>query len=302
MNSTHQSVTTGTYVLVTAAYNEEKYIEQTIRSVVAQKVWPKKWVIVSDASADRTDEIVSRYAQQHSFIELHRITKEHPRNFTAQVLAINEGTALMKELAFDFIGNLDADVSFDPTYYQTLLGRFAEDDSLGLAGGFIFEKDGFVFRSRPANNVSSVAHAVQLFRRSCFGAVGPYVPMAHGGPDWVAEVRARQMGWKVEAFPDLPVYHFRPTAGAEGVLRGRLRQGKMDYSMGSLFLFELLKCARRVHESPRVVGASIRFYGYSSSYLRRAPRLVPDDFVQHLRQEQRQRMRALLGKSGRWFS
>ena len=36
------------YVLVTAAHNEEGYLEQTIASVLAQSQLPVKWVIVND--------------------------------------------------------------------------------------------------------------------------------------------------------------------------------------------------------------------------------------------------------------
>lgn len=284
----------GSYALVTAARNEEKYIEQTIRSVVEQTVRPLKWVIVSDGSTDRTDDIVSAYAAQYPFIVLNRITDDHPRNFAAQVNAINAGCELLKSTPFDFIGNLDADVYFGPQYYQRLLQRFAADEALGCAGGFIFEEQRGVFRSRPANSRLSVAHAVQLFRRKCFGEVGPYVALRYGGPDWVAEVRARQKGWKVESFPDLQVNHLRPTAGAEGLWRGRVRQGRMDYSLGSLFTFELLKCARRVNESPRLVGSALRLYGYLSSCLRGEPKLLGDELMNYLRQEQTQRIRTLL--------
>jgi glycosyltransferase involved in cell wall biosynthesis len=52
----------GSYVLLTAAYNEEAYIEETIRSVVAQVLRPSTWVIVSDGSTDRTEEIIQRFS------------------------------------------------------------------------------------------------------------------------------------------------------------------------------------------------------------------------------------------------
>lgn len=282
------------YVLVTAARNEEKYIEQTLQSVAAQTVKPLKWVIMSDGSTDRTDEIVCAYARENPFLHLSRITDDHSRNFAAQVTAINAGCEMLQGLTYDFFGNLDADVRFGPRYFETLLQRFADDDQLGCAGGFIYEEQRGEFRSRPANNQSSVAHAVQMFRRACFEEVGPYMALRYGGPDWVAEIRARQKGWKVESFPDLPVEHLRPTAGAEGVFRGRVRQGRMDYSVGSLLLFELLKCARRMNESPRVVGSVLRLYGYLSSYLRSDPRLLGDDLVHYLRYEQTQRLRDLL--------
>ena len=48
------SVQTRDWRRITPARNEEAYIEKTIRSVVFQTVRPEKWVIVSDASTDRT--------------------------------------------------------------------------------------------------------------------------------------------------------------------------------------------------------------------------------------------------------
>ena len=51
------------YVLVTAAYNEAAFIEETIRSVVSQTLQPRAWVIVSDGSTDGTDEIVEKHAR-----------------------------------------------------------------------------------------------------------------------------------------------------------------------------------------------------------------------------------------------
>jgi glycosyltransferase involved in cell wall biosynthesis len=294
MNLASKIHTAATYLLVTAAYNEEKYIERTIKSVVAQTVPPLKWVIVSDGSTDRTDEIVLKYAQKHRFIMLNRITEQHPRNYSAQVLAINAGLGVLRAYDSEFVANLDADVSFEPTYYQRLISRFESDPKLGLAGGYVLEKRRGVFQSRPGNSTRSVPHAVQFFRRSCFDSVGLYQPLAYGGPDWVAEVRARQLGWKVAAFQDLPVCHYRATASSGGQLRGRLRQGRMDYSVGSLFLFEVLKCARRLRDSPSVLGAIARLYGFLSLYLSRKPRCMPDEFVQYLQQEQRKRLLALI--------
>ena len=38
------------YVIITAARNEEAYIENTIQSVISQTALPLKWIIVSDGS------------------------------------------------------------------------------------------------------------------------------------------------------------------------------------------------------------------------------------------------------------
>src|SRR3989442_949011 len=55
-----KATTEPTYVLITPARNEELHLEQTIQSVVGQTFRPAKWVIVSDGSTDRTDEIARR--------------------------------------------------------------------------------------------------------------------------------------------------------------------------------------------------------------------------------------------------
>ena len=62
------------YVLITAARNEEKYIENTIKAIIAQTVLPVQWIIVSDGSTDRTDEIVMQYSARYNFIHLMRKT------------------------------------------------------------------------------------------------------------------------------------------------------------------------------------------------------------------------------------
>ena len=56
------------YVVVTPARNEEAYIERTIRSVISQTIRPQRYVVVSDGSTDRTDEIVQKYADEYEFI------------------------------------------------------------------------------------------------------------------------------------------------------------------------------------------------------------------------------------------
>jgi len=279
------------YVLVTAAYNEEKFLPLTIDSVLSQTVLPKEWIIVSDASTDRTDEIVLRYAKQNPLIRLLRVSEDHPRNFSAQVNAINLGCADLRASDYGFLGNLDADVSFGPNYFSGLLERFSANPKLGLAGGVIREKDGTITLAPRGERLQAVPHALQLFRRQCYDDIGGYPALPYGGPDVYAEVMARMKGWVVEGFPDLVVQHHRYTSSAGGQLRGRFRQGLMDFSLGYYPVFEALKCVRRLREQPFAIGAIVRMAGFCWAYRAVKRPLVPDDFVDFLRREQRQRMR-----------
>jgi poly-beta-1,6-N-acetyl-D-glucosamine synthase len=278
------------YALVTAAYNEENYITGTLESIAAQTVKPKKWVIVNDGSSDRTEEIVQRYAEQYKFIELCRIVEEHPRNLTAQVNAINKGFSRLMERDYDFIGNLDADVSLGPTYFDELLERFSRDPQLGLAGGYIHEEENGHFKARRSNNIASVAHAVQLFRRECLESLGGYKPFSWAGADWHAEVSLRMKGWNVQSFPELRADHHRPTGTAFGRLRYWYWAGVMDFYMGTHPLFELFRVARRCQEKPYFLGALVRLVAFGYAYCRGEKRQVSDEFVEFLRKEQMGRL------------
>src|SRR5579884_853164 len=128
------------YALITAAHNEEAYIGKTLSSVTSQTVLPAKWIIVSDGSTDRTDEIVRRYAREFAFIHLLRREKHSPRDFASKVFALNAAMKMIENEDYPFVGHLDADISFGPNYFFELFRKFEEDPLLGLAGGFIYEE------------------------------------------------------------------------------------------------------------------------------------------------------------------
>ena len=285
------------YVLMTAAYNEEAFIEGTIKSVLSQTLLPKKWVIVSDNSTDRTDAIVEAYAQQHSFIHFVRITRAPGHNFSAKVVALQKATVAFDNLEYRFIGNLDADVSLAPTYFEALVAAFERSPRLGVASGYIYERTDGQFRSRPSNRITSVPHAAQLMRRECYEAIGGYSALKYGGEDWQAQICARMNGWDVEAIPQLPIFHHKPTGAGANLLRHRFRLGRLDYSFGSHPAFEFVKCLLRFSERPVVIGAALRWLGFCWCHLCREPRAVSQECVAFLRGEQTERFWSLFRTS-----
>jgi len=276
------------YVLITAARNEEAYIGATIKSVLLQTILPKKWVIVSDGSTDRTDEIIKQHLEHSNFIEFVRRDPSNYQNsdFASKVFAINAGYVRLKNDTYDYIGHLDADITFEPNYYELVLNIFKQNPFLGIAGGFIFEPTHGRFKSRSHNTVRSVAGGIQLFRRECYKAVGGFIPLKRGGEDWYAEVIARMKGWEVKSFPELHVFHHKLGILVRGAIKESLRQGAVDYSLGSHPLFEFFKCIRRVDEKPYLIGTFIRMCGFIWPYLSKQQRLVSIEFIGYLRDEQ----------------
>jgi len=280
------------YALVSPVRNEAKYIRHTLDSVVAQSHLPVKWVIVSDGSTDETDQIVNEYATRHPFVELVRREPDANRNFGSKVRAIETGVRALSGTSYDFIGNLDGDVSFAPDYFEKLLNDFADDPELGIGGGQLYDDHGGVLRKQMMSVNSSVAGPVQLFRRACYEQIGGYLPLPYGGVDAVAEGMARMHGWKVRTFIDLPVTHHRPVGTeGKGLLRARFDLGRRECVIGYHFAFAMGRAVSQMREFPFVVGGIWYAAGFVYARARRLPVAVPEDFVRFLRREQMDRLK-----------
>lgn len=278
---------TDRYVLITAARNEDAYIRNVLESIVAQTCLPDMWLIVSDGSTDRTDELVRDFAKCHHFIRLLRLEDGRQRSFSSKALVLNAGYDEIRDREFDFIGFVDADVSLPANYYERLLNQFEADARLGLAGGAIVEQNGGEWALRSGDSLVDVGGQMQLFRRRCYEDVGSFEPLQWGGEDTVANLRARAKGWKAVVFRTLRVRHHRRTgtAGAT-VYRARFRNGMCDYYMGYHPLFEFAKCIRRIAEPPYAIGSILRIGGYIRPALTGQRPAMPADFVKYLRSYQ----------------
>jgi glycosyltransferase involved in cell wall biosynthesis len=283
-------MTRESYVLVTAARNEEAFIDKTIESIVSQTVLPRAWMIVSDGSTDGTDEIVRRYVGSNGFIRLIRLSSDNGRTFASQVFAQRAGIEQLGNSAYDYVGFLDADVSLEHDCLERILEKFSYNPKLGVAGGAFFEMQEGQFRSCPGNRSRCVGGALQIFRRECFEQID-YIALRSGGQDTIAEAWARMNGWEVKSFPELYVYHHRAMgACSSSLLKTMFRFGQRDYDCCTYPVYEMAKCVRRLGQRPYVVGSFLRMIGYCWAYLRRYKRQVPDDLAEFIRREQRQRL------------
>ena len=184
------------YCLLTACRNESAFIGETIRSMIGQSLQPQVWLILDDGSTDGTADIIRQLSRGHDWIHLHQLEPRRERSFGAQYRAIMRGYEMIKNLSFDFIGALDADISFENAdYYRNVIHEFNRNPKLGIAGGVICEKENGVFRERRANAAWSVAGGVQTFRREVFDAIGGYIPLEYGGSDGLAGAMAKMKGW-----------------------------------------------------------------------------------------------------------
>jgi glycosyltransferase involved in cell wall biosynthesis len=282
------------YILITPARNEAAFIEKTLDSMIAQTALPERWVVVDDGSSDRTAKMVESYVRRYPWIELLRRPQRPDRNFASKAHAVNAGLERVSSLQFDIMGNLDADVSFQPDYMEFLMRKFSEDPELGVAGTPFTQKGDYDSSKDSFEGENYVAGPCQLFRYRCFQEIGGYVPNRAGGIDWIAVMTARMKGWKVQCFREKRFHHHRTlgTAG-KGRLRALFSYGEKDYYLGGSPVWQLFRVAYRLTKKPILTGGFALLFGYCWAAMRRTSRAVTPELMHFHRREQMKKLRAI---------
>jgi hypothetical protein len=291
------------YIIITPAYNEQKYITQTIDSVLAQTILPKLWIIVDDGSTDRTKDIIRQYAEKYSWINYVYKPKEVGQSYYgSNVYAILEGLKHVSEAGYDYLAVLDADIELCPEYYEKIFEKFDKYLELGIATGTYIEKEGKMWVEARIDR-RSTPKAIQVFRQECYKQCGGYIPFKYGGEDSGMEIMARMYGWQTWSFPEIKVIHNRAVGTGEGcsILRARFKLGLTDYCLGTHPLFMFAKGVKRaVWEKPYVVSGILRFLGYCNGYIKNEPRQLSIEARRFLRKEQMGRLLGLFRQTP-WY-
>ena len=284
------------YVLITPVRNEEKFISQVIESVIAQTILPKKWVIVDDGSTDSTEQIINRYQEQYGFIEQIKLSREDVESYYSRKTHVFLAgyDSVKDKVDYDFVGNLDADISIKPEYYESIMREFDKEPTLGVAGGVYIYQEGNKIERPPIDELC-VPGSVQMFRRECYEQIGEYVSLKYGGDDTLAAIQARMNGWKTRHFRQYKVIQHRKvgTASSGSILWARFRQGLTEYGVATHPLFMLAKSVQRAFsEKPLFTGSLARLLGFLYGYCMREKRRVPLDVIRFVRREQIRRLLA----------
>lgn len=276
------------YVIITPARDEEAYIEQTIRSVIHQTITPTEWIIVNDGSTDQTGRIIDEYAKKYTWIQaIHRDNRGFRNSAGGEIDAFYEGYRCLRSNDWDFVVKLDGDLSFADDYFEKCLEHFANDPSLGIGGGAVYNivNGGEQFEKTPLFHVRG---ATKIYKRECWNAIGKISKT--NGWDTIDEVKANMLGWKTTTFPNLKIIHHRYTGSANGLWRDAIKNGRGAYISGYHPVFMTLRCLRRIFQKPYIVVSIGLFYGFFSSYLKKLPRINDEGLINYLRKQQLNRL------------
>lgn len=289
-----------TYSIVTPLRNEPENIRRLGSCLEQQTVPPSAWVLVDNGSTDGTLAEIERLDSSHEWIHVaHEPGTDRPEPGAPIVRAFARGLRVLDELgsSTDVVVKLDADVSFDNDYFERLLQAFAEDSTLGIAGGVCLELD--EQQQWRATHVTGdhVRGAARAYRRECLAAVVP-LPQRVGW-DGVDELKAAVLGWRTAIVPQLSFRHHRKVGARDGGRYKRwVAQGDGAHFMGYRFDYLVL---RAFHHTRRDPAAVAMIWGYVAAAGRRQPRFDDPEVRRYLRDQQRlrnllERRREALGR------
>jgi poly-beta-1,6-N-acetyl-D-glucosamine synthase len=285
------------FVIITPARNEEENIPHTIRSMVAQTRRPHRWVIVNDGSTDRTAAIIDAAARAHDWIvTAHRADRGFRQQGGGVIETFYEGLARVEREPWDFLLKFDADLSFEPDYFERCLRKFTEEPKLGIGGGMIsHEVNGRLVSESPGDPAFHVRGATKIYRKECWAAIGGLIRAP--GWDTIDELKANMLGWTTRTFTDIPLRHHRYTGSADGTWKNVVKFGLANYLTGYHPLFMFVKCAKRCFQRPYLVGAAGLAWGYSKGLLQGLDPVADRELIRYVR---RQQLNKLLLRPSLW--
>ncbi len=292
------------YIIITPMFNEERYIEKTIRSVLSQTIKPIQWIIVDDGSLDQSKNIVSKYLKDNNWIRLlDRKRVPGQTYYSSNVFAINYGIEEAGVTDYEYLAILDADIELVENYYEQIYKKMTKFPELGIATGVYQESHKGKIKIINIDR-RSTPKALQVFRRECFEVLGGYIPFKYGGEDSRMEIAARLNGWETWSFPSIVVTHNRPlgTGNSSGILKARINLGKTDYCLSMHPLFIHAKCVKRAFiEKPYILSGLLRLLGYYIAALNRLERQLPENEAHFVRREQMSRLFPWIKGRNNWF-
>jgi len=273
------------YIVVTPCKNEGENLPALIESVVAQTVRPVVWVIVDDGSTDDTPNIIESAMKTQDWIQSIRLdsaVRDLGLHLAGVVkkgfdYAISYGKE--NELEYDYLGNLDGDLTLPPTFYENLMVEFEKDHRLGIASGGTKHIIGD--RVRYANvSVNEPSGGHMLIRKECFEECGG-IPLSYS-IDSVLKARARIRGWKTRRFEANVATEIRDVHAAEGYWKGFMYSGRSSYYLNINPLHVIARIVMYSFRKPYYIGIAY-LVGYFGSVVRQEKRIDDDDVKRYFR-------------------
>ena len=263
-------------VSVVSFLNEERYLERFLASIERQSRPPDELLLVDDGSTDRSLQIATDFADRRQTVRVLSRPRRPPgrdRLAEGSVVRAFEWGLSQASASWDVAVKMDADLVLSQDLFASVERAFLEQPNLGIAGTHLSVVEPRTGQSRrercPSHHVRG---ATKFYRRACYEQISPLPTML--GWDTIDEITARRRGWRTGNIdcPGGDTIQLRPTGAHDGRVRAQFRWGTCAYAIGQHPLWVMASTARRLSDSPAVLGAVAFMAGWLTGPVRRRPR------------------------------
>ena len=279
------------YVIISTVRDEEKYIEKTVLSVIAQTIVPKQWIIVNDNSKDDTLKVLQNITTNYPFIQIVDYPGFKKRIPGAGVVqAFNYGYSKLSACQYDYIVKLDGDLSFDPNYFQEIFTAFDKDRSLGIASGIVLDcKTG---KPVTISFQEYTYGASKIYKKECFDKLYPLEAVK--GWDMLDNVIAQKYGYSTRIIPSEIVMHLKPMDVAVGKKYENILKGYYDAFYQYMPIFVLIKMVKLILVKPCLLGGIFYLLGYLKNRLLKKEYYWDEEVLSIIREHQKKRIKNIM--------
>ena len=225
--------------VITPSFNQAKYLEATIQSVLSQKGVELEYIIIDGGSTDGSLDIINRYSRQLAY------WVSEPDQ--GQTDAINKGFA---RATGDILAWLNSDDTYKPGALAEAVAYLAENPAVGLVYGDCdyIDREGRVIGRFPAAQTDyrklrqgyvHIPQQAAFFRGELWRQVGPLDPSFYFAMDydlWVRLAKTKPVKYLPRVWANFRLHSDAKTISADDrcwpeMLRVHYREGGSPLSI-----------------------------------------------------------------------
>lgn len=193
--------------VIVPCYNQAKYLDEALQSVLEQTYTHWECIIVNDGSPDHTEVIAQEWVAKDARFKY--VYKENGGLCNARNVGISKAVG-------EFILTLDADDKYETTFIEKALNVMENNPGVGVVSSWIlrFKEDKEICVLKPKGEIledflySNAANGTSFFRKKCWEEVGGYDEnMKKGYEDWEFYIRVCQLGWTIHIIEEVLFFY-----------------------------------------------------------------------------------------------
>jgi len=260
-------------VVIVPTKNEEKNLENVIKSLLIQTFQPVLCVFVDDGSTDKTPEIINTYIQKSKIIDYIKLEGQKEYILGGHVVSVfYKGKDYIEKsgIDYDYIIKLDADISFDNEFFANMV-KILEVKEYGIASGtpYYYEGHHKIYDKSPRFHSKG---QFKFYNKKCLEDIGT-IPYGLGW-DTADNIKAIDKNWETTRLDELEYLMHRKIGGKYSLKKGRIKHGSGAYNLRYSSLYLIFRIAHDLLKPPIIIGSIYFSFGYFKSFFSKQERVL----------------------------